>query len=242
MNKISFIIPVCNEYRTIEKAINEVLLLKKIKKQIIIVDNASTDGTRKIIKKFYNKKNVQIIFNKINKGYGNSIIKSLKLVNGKFIYIQYADLEYDIRVINKMLEITNKFNLDAVFGSRLLNIKNYLILFSKLQKKPSYLATIICTFLINIFYKRKFTDIIGAKFYRTSSIKKIKLKSLGQNFDFELVSKMIKKNYKIRETLVKYNQRKIPIAVSINRIKEKKIKFYHLFFAIFIIIKIKFFE
>ena len=242
MFKISFIIPVCNEVRTIEKAIKEVLSLQRIKKQIIIIDNASNDGTKKIIKKFKKIKKVKLIFNKINKGYGNSIIKALKLVDGDYTYIQYADLEYDISVINKMLTIVKNHNVDAVFGSRLFSSKSYQDIFKKVKKKPSFIATIVCTFLLNILYKKKFTDIIGAKFYKTSSIKKIKLKSLGQNFDFELVSKMLKQNCNIKETLVNYNQRKIPITDAINRIREKKIKFYHLFFAIYIILKIKFFE
>ena len=76
-----------------------------------------------------------------------------------------------------MLEFIVEKNLDVVFGSR-LKASNWTIkeLIKLIIKKPSYLATIICTYLINIFYKKNFTDIIGTKFYKISSLKKIEIK------------------------------------------------------------------
>ena len=129
-----------------------------------------------------------------------------------------------------MLNLAFTGNLDVIFGSRLKNEKNILKI---LSKKPSYLATIICTFLINFFYKKKFTDIIGTKLYKKNSIKKILPKTKGQGFDFELVSLICKNNLKIEETYVEY----VPRANS----TEKKIKFYHMFNALYAIFKIKYF-
>jgi hypothetical protein len=102
------------------------------------------------------------------------------------------------------------------------------------MKKPSYLATIICTFLINKFYGKNFTDIIGAKLYRVNTIKKIPINSYQQGFDFEFISRICKKKYKIGEVSIKYKPR-------INS-SEKKIKFYHMFIALYCIFKVKFFE
>ena len=129
-----------------------------------------------------------------------------------------------------MLDLAIENDCDAIFGSRLKDKNNILKL---LVNKPSYLATIVCTFLINIFYKKKFTDIIGTKLYKKDSIMKILPKTKGQGFDFELVSLICKNQLKIEETYVDYVPRE--------NSKEKKIKFYHMFNALYEIFKVKFF-
>ena len=88
--------------------------------------------------------------------------------------------------------------------------------------------------LINKFYNRKFTDIIGAKLYKIKSIKKIPINSYHMGFDFEFISRICKNNYKIGEVYIKYKPREIS--------KDKKIKFYHMFIAFYEIFKVKFFE
>jgi|TARA_B110000037_G_scaffold218463_1_gene281515 glycosyltransferase involved in cell wall biosynthesis len=226
---LSYIIPVYNEQRTLDKSIQDIIKLP-IEKEIIIIDNGSTDGSVDIIKKYQYEDNINIIYKQNNLGFGDSIQKGFDLAKGKYIFIQYADLEYDHLSSLSMLNLAFTGNLDVIFGSRLKNEKNILKI---LSKKPSYLATIICTFLINFFYKKKFTDIIGTKLYKKNSIKKILPKTKGQGFDFELVSLICKNNLKIEETYVEY----VPRANS----TEKKIKFYHMFNALYAIFKIKYF-
>jgi hypothetical protein len=101
-------------------------------------------------------------------------------------------------------------------------------------KKPAYMATIICTFLINKFYSKNFTDIIGGKFYKTSSVKRIPIDSFHAGFDFEFFSRICKKNLKIKEIFIKYKPRKFS--------SEKKIKFYHMLSALYEIFKVKLFN
>ena len=130
-----------------------------------------------------------------------------------------------------MMNYAIKNNFDIVFGSRLKNKKSIMKL---VYEKPSYLATILTTFLINIFYKKKFTDIIGAKLYKKDSVKNIPSNSFHTGFDFEFISRACKRNLKIGEISIKYKPR-------INS-KDKKIKFYHIFNALYEIFKVKIFE
>jgi glycosyltransferase involved in cell wall biosynthesis len=232
MKKITYLIPVYNEIRTVRRAIEDIINLKYHNKEIIIIDNGSTDGSQKIINTFKNNKIIKIILRKKNLGYGRTIDEGIKKAQGDYIFIQYADLEYDYKISTKMIQLAEKYQLDVIIGSRLKkgwekNIIKIII------KKPAYLATIICTFLINKFYNKNFTDIIGGKFYRTSSVKKIQINSYHTGFDFEFFSKICKKNFKIKEIFIKYKPRE--------HSSEKKIKFYHMVNALYEIFKVKFF-
>ena len=235
MNKISFIIPVFNEVKTVRKAIQEVLDLSIDNKELIIIDNGSNDGSVEEINYFQNFKNVKIFLKKNNTGYGSSIKKAIELSSGKYAYIQYADLEYDINSCFEMYEKSEINKFDVVFGSRFnQSLKINFNIFTTIKQKPSYLATFICTYLINFFYKKSFKDIIGGKFYNLKKLRQIKINSNGQGFDFELVSKLCKLNFNIGEIFVKYEPRK--------NSNEKKIKFYHMFVALYQIFKVKFFN
>jgi glycosyltransferase involved in cell wall biosynthesis len=231
---ITFLIPVFNEVKTVKKAIEETISLNISNKEIIIIDNGSTDGTPEIIKEYDDYENIKIIFQKKNLGFGNSIREGFLHSSKEFIYLQFGDLEYDINTSLEMLKKTQEQNLDAMFGSRLKNIKNLTQLFKTTFNNPAYLATLICTFLINFFYNKNFTDIIGAKLYRKDTVKYVLPKTSGQGFDFELVSLVCKKNLKVDEVYIKYKPRE--------NFSDKKIKFYHMFNAIYGILKVKFFN
>jgi glycosyltransferase involved in cell wall biosynthesis len=229
---ITYIIPVFNERKTVEKSIQDILDLK-LEKEIIIIDNNSTDGSKEIIQKFQNYQNIITVEKNQNLGFGHSIQKGFELAKGKYIFIQYADLEYDHLASLKMLKYAEKQEIDVVFASRLINLNKSKIL-QELIKKPSYLATLICTFLINFFYNKNLTDIIGTKLYNREKVTEFVPKNNGQGFDFEFVSVICKKNLLIKEMHIDYTPRKDS--------NEKKIKFYHMFNAIFEILKIKFFK
>lgn len=244
---ISYIIPVCNEVKTIAESIDQIINLNFENKEIIIIDNSSTDGTKEVLKKYMGLKDVKIILREKNFGFGASIVKGFEEAKGEFIYIQYADLEYDHLCSIKMLNLARETNADLILGSRLKKFTSFKGLINEVIKKPAYFATIICTFLINIFYKKKFTDIIGGKFYKTESIKKIIYNmginsGLGQTFDFELISRICKNNLRIDETNIEYKARKFTNVEKLKRVKEKKIFFAHILPAIYTIIKIKLFN
>jgi len=231
MLKITYVVTVYNEVKTVEKAIKDVISINYPNKEIIVIDNCSKDGSVEIIKKL-KKKILKIILRKKNIGFGNSIITGIKRATGDYIFIQYADLEYDHKRSIYMMNYAKNNNLDVVLGSRLKNNRQTII--KIIVNKPAYLATVICTFLINIFYGHKFTDIIGGKLYKTESIKMIKTNSYYEGFDFEFISRICKKKLKIGEVSIKYWPRK--------NSNEKKIKFYHMINALYEILKVKFFE
>jgi len=228
MKKITFLITVFNEVKTIEKAINDILSINFADKEIIIIDNASNDGSQKIIRKF---SNIKSILREKNLGYGSSVIEGIKCAKGKFIYIHNADLEYDYTKSLYMMELAERENLDIVLGSRIKNKNN---LFKNIKYNPTFLATYVTTFLINILYQKNFTDIIGSKLYRVDSIKNIKVDFLHEGFDFGFMSRACKENYKINEIMVDYKPRE--------NFSEKKIKWYHMFVALFAIFKVKFID
>lgn len=229
---ITFLIPVFNEVKTVKKAIEETISLNISNKEIIIIDNGSTDGTPEIIKDYKDHENIKIILQKKNLGFGNSIREGFLQSSKEFIYLQFGDLEYDINTSLEMLKKTQEQNLDAMFGSRLKNLNNLTQVCKTTFNNPAYLATLICTFLINFFYNKNFTDIIGAKLYRKETVKHVLPKTSGQGFDFELVSFLCKRNLNIDEVFIKYKPRE--------NFSDKKIKFYHMFNAIYGILKVKF--
>ena len=218
---------VYNEVRTIKKAIQDVVDINYKKKEIIVIDNGSTDGSQDIIKKF---KNIKKVLRKKNLGAGMTVADGIKKAKGDYIYIQFSDLEYDHFKSLDMLSYAKKNNLDIVLGSRLKNKD----IWKELLKKKSYLATIFTTFIINKFYNKKFTDIIGSKLYKTAAVRKIPINSYGAGFDWEFISRACKRNLKIGEISIKYKPR-------LNQ-NEKKIRIYNIFNAIYELIKVKIFK
>ena len=116
---ISYLIPVLNEIKTVKKSIRQAINIPIKDKEIIIIDNASEDNSEKIIKYFSKHKNITTILRKKNLGYGASIDEGTRVAKGRYIYIHYADLEYDIRASLKMLKLAKKKKLVVVFASSL---------------------------------------------------------------------------------------------------------------------------
>jgi dolichol-phosphate mannosyltransferase len=203
--KLTVVVTVFNEQETISKAIEQVKALN-IEKQIIIVDNCSTDGTIEVLRKLQDPA-LEIVYQPMNFGYARSVSLGVRLAQGEYVYVHNSDLEYDPSCVYGMLDLAEKQGLDAVFGSRLVN-RSSESKFKIIKERPFYLGTIITTFLINLFYGRKLTDIIGARFYRVSSFKKLNLQSSDIGFDFEIASKLCKYNFKFKEVPVNYEPRR----------------------------------
>ena len=227
--KLSIIVTCFNEKNTILKAIDEARKLS-FKKEIIIVDNCSTDGSRELLQNLKDD-NIRIIFQPKNYGYGQSVKTGASLSSGDYIYVHYSDLEYDIECAKRMMDIAETKNLDVVFGSRLFDNKKSVA--ALIRERPYYLGTIATTFLINFLYGKKFTDIIGTRLYRTSSFKKLNIKSVGMDFDFEVVSRVCKAGLSLEEVPVSYKPR--------SSREGKKIKPLDIVPAILTIFKVKFF-
>lgn len=230
--EITYLIPVFNEIKTVKESIIQAIKIPIKNKEIIVVDNNSTDGSAEVIKKFLKFKNVKLILRKKNMGYGPSIDEGTRIAKGKYIYIHYSDLEYDIKTSMKMLRIAKQKNLDAVFASRLIKkLKNKNII-NIIIERPYYLASFILTKLINILFKKKFTDIIGTKLYKKKTVVNILPNKNNISFDLELDAILCKKQFKTEEIFIKYKARK--------NIMEKKVKWWFIFNFIVGIFKVRF--
>ena len=203
--KLTINISCFNEKPTILKAIEEAKALK-INKEIIIIDNCSTDGTKEILTALKSDKELKIILHPKNMGAGYSGWEGLCLAQGDYVYGPGADLEYKMEDALKMIDKMENEGLDVVFGSRLLS-KTDVPRLKLIKERPFWLGTIIATFLINLLHGKHFTDVIGTNLIKTSILKRINCKANSQAFAFELVSKFCKGRYKIGEVPVYYNPR-----------------------------------
>lgn len=200
--QLSIIICVFNEINTVGKIlekIDKIELPSNLEKEIIIIDNNSTDGTKEFLKSLLNHNKYKIIFKDKNYGKGNSIITGIKEASGNLIVFQDADLEYDPNNYAKLVNYLNKNKLDAVFGSRIMHDEDYF--YYKLNR----FAVVNLTRLINFLFNGKFTDVAtNHKLVKTEVLKKLNLKSKGFNLDFEISLKLAKYGFKCGEIPIQY--------------------------------------
>jgi len=226
---ISIIIPCFNEKKYIEEIIKRVLDQNNINKEIIIVDDGSTDGTTEILKKNIENKVNKIIYLEKNFGKGNAIKEAIKFVNGEIILIQDADLEYNPKDYNKMIAPFISNDADVVYGSRFItNDSRRVIYFA------NTVANKILTFFLNSLLNLNFTDVeTGYKAFKTELAKKIYLNEKGFGFEIEITMKLSKIKPIFYEVGISYSGRTIS--------EGKKIRMKHFFEAIYCIIKYKLF-
>ena len=224
--KLSIIIPCYNEKQTIEKIVSKILKVN-IKKEIIIVDDCSNDGTVNIIKTI-NNSNIKKIFHKKNLGKGAAIKTAKKHVSGDVILIQDADLEYFpsdyIRLLNPIISKKSK----VVYGSRVLGRSQNNN--SKFTSNIRILGNFLLTKLSNFINNQNLTDAHTCyKVFDKKIFKKITLKELDFRFCPEVTCKISNLNEKIVEVPIKYNGRSIEHG--------KKIRLKDAFLAVICLIK-----
>ncbi|MDD5129560.1 MAG: glycosyltransferase family 2 protein [Candidatus Omnitrophica bacterium] len=228
--KLTILIFCFNEKSTISSVIEDAKQIT-LDKEIIVIDNFSTDGTREILKTYSEDKALKIILHDKNMGAGYSVREGIALAQGDYLYAPGADLEYKMDDVYKMVEKLEKEKLDVVFGSRLSGRKEVSTI-ELIKERPYWLGTIIATFLINLFYGRKFTDIIATKLIKADILKNLGCQASDPSFEFELVSRLCKKKYKIGELPVWYKAR--------SHREGKTIKAIHMLPALWAIFRIKF--
>jgi len=228
MKKLSIIIPVYNEQATITELINKVkaVKLKNLTKEIIVVDDGSTDNSVQLIRLAQKKHSSLKTFSlPINLGKGAAIRLGLKHATGDIIIIQDADLELNPQEFHLLLEpiLTNKAKI--VYGSRILGSH-------KIPFK-SWLATKLTSGLTSLLYGQWISDINTAyKAFTKSVNQKISLRSVQFEFEAEFTAKVLKQGFKILEVPVSYHPR--------TQHEGKKIRFRDGLDLIFTIIKYRF--
>ena len=199
--KLSVVIPVYNEKKTLNELILRVEAVS-IDKEVIIIDDASTDGTRDLLKKYEKKEGFEVIYQPKNKGKGAALRAGFEIVKGEVIIIQDADLEYNPKDFHVLLEPIFDKRADVVYGSRFLGGSHRVLFFWH------YLANKFLTTLSNMFTNINLTDMeTGYKAFRREVIESISLKSNRFGFEPEFTMKVAQRKFVIYEVPISYDGR-----------------------------------
>ncbi len=230
MRKLSIIIPVFNEEKTIAEIIDKVWRqpLENWKKEIIIVNDGSTDSTEKILQDLTNKFDFILLKHQKNSGKGAAITTALPRASGDYIIIQDADLEYDPTDWPKMLKELENPEIKAVFGSRKMK-----------PERRGYahfvLGVRFLTFLTNFLFNGSLTDIYTCyKLISLELMKSLNLTAPGFEIETEITTKILKRGLFIKEVPINYFPRSFK--------EGKKIKFYDGLTGVWTIVKNRFFK
>ena len=203
--KLSIIIPAFNEERTIHhilQKVNDVQLIGGVEKEVIIVNDCSTDQTREAVQKFISQYSyMKYVEHAVNKGKGAAIHTGIKEAAGDFVIVQDADLEYDPNEINILLKPIIDGFADVVYGSRFIGGNPHRILFFWHS-----IGNKILTTLSNMFTNLNLTDMETCyKLFRAGIIKDISLQENRFGFEPEVTAKISRvKNIRIYEVGISY--------------------------------------
>ena len=198
--KLSVVMPVYNEINTIGEIIRRVLKVD-LEKELVIVDDGSTDGTRDFLAQLTDPR-VRIFLQSVNQGKGAAVRRGIAEASGEVIIIQDADLEYNPQDYHRMLELIESGHADVVYGSR------YRMESSKVHLFWHSLGNKMLTLFSNMFTNLNLTDMeVCYKMFRADVIKKIKLKSNRFGFEPEVTAKIAKLNCRVCEVPINYEGR-----------------------------------
>lgn len=208
--KLSIIIPVYNEEKTVAQILRQVMdidLGEKIEKEIIVVDDGSFDTTAQILKHPDFKK-LKVIRHKNNLGKGAAVRTGFKVSTGELLIIQDADLEYNPEDFTRLIEPIIDNGAKVVYGTRL---KNYEVKLWGKDKTPllsHWFGNKLLTFLTNLLYRSNLTDMETCyKLFTKEALKDLKLKSNRFEIEPEITAKVLKRGYKIVEVPIKVTPR-----------------------------------
>jgi len=228
MNKVTVLVPIFNEVNTLKT------ILKKIEeanfcgleKEIILIDDFSTDGTREILEELKDK--YPIYYHEKNQGKGAALRTGLKHVTGDIVIIQDADLEYDPVDYEPLIQLILDGRADVAYGSRLTgSMPSRSFMFTHL------LGNKLLTLMTNILYNTTLTDMETCyKAFKAEFIKDIKIKSNRFDFEPEITAKVLKKGARLYELPISYYGREYD--------EGKKITWKDGFHAILALIKYRF--
>jgi len=226
---LSIVIPVFNEKDTLLKIIKKIDELPlSLERELILVDDGSTDGSKEILKNLETREDCKVIYKEKNTGKGDSLKIGFKKSKGDYVIVQDADLEYDPKDYLKLIEEIKKNNNTVVYGSRFSgNYKDMSVL--------HYYGNKFLTVVTNILFGVKLTDMETCyKLFPGELIRNLQLKANRFDFEPEITAKIIKNKYKIVEVPISYYGR--------THFEGKKITWFDGFNAIWSLIKFKLYD
>ncbi len=202
--KLSIVIPVYNEVSSVVEVLSEILTLK-LDKEIIVVDDGSTDGTRELLQKFSNEnQNIKLILSEKNGGKGTALREGFKHAQGVYTVVQDADFEYDPHDLEKMLDYAVTYNADVVFGNRFHDQR----FFEGMDWKNFLGNNVVLPIMASLLYGQYIPDEATCyKMFKTDLLKSINLECKRFEFCPEVTAKVRKKHIKIHFVPVKYMPR-----------------------------------
>ena len=203
MVKLSIVIPVYNEIKTLEEVINTVRAVPlKVEKEIVLVDDCSKDGTRDLLERLQKEhSDLNVAFHEVNQGKGAALRTGFKQATGDIVIIQDADLEYDPNEYPQLLEPILKGRADVVFGSRFLGGGAHRVVYYW-----HYMGNRLLTTFSNMMTDLNLTDMeVCYKVFRKEVLETIDIKENRFGFEVEITAKVAKaKNWRIYEVPISY--------------------------------------
>lgn len=219
--KLSIIIPAYNELNTILEVIRRVQK-ERHEKEIIIVDDGSTDGTTDLLQQVKSE-NIKILFNNTNKGKGYAIRAAIKYITGDIVIIQDADLEYYPDEYDILIEKIIQGKADVVYGSRFLGAHRVFYFYH-------YLGNLVLNFIANFLLNTNLTDLMtGYKVFKASVLRKLVLQANGFGIETEITAEVFKRRFRVYEVPITYEGRGYE--------EGKKIRWVNFFTCIYWLIK-----
>jgi glycosyltransferase involved in cell wall biosynthesis len=224
--KFSIIIPVYNERATVAKLLDMVIGvdLPGVEKELVIVEGASNDGTREIVREYERKPGISVIYEDAPRGKGAAVRAGIKRVTGDVVLIQDGDLEYSVDDYAKVLAPIQRGEADVVFGSRVMTSPQHWQFrrfhgFERIYGLFVNFGGVLFTTMFNLLYGTRISD--GAtmfKVFQAKALKEINLRSNYFDYDWEISAKLAKKGLRFTDVPVLYKAR--------SRAEGKKIRFF----------------
>ena len=197
---LSVVMPVFNERRTIEEIIHRVLAVR-MRLQLIVVDDVSTDGTTEILERLQKELGFVLLRQPRNTGKGAALRRGFGAVTGDMVIIQDADLEYSPEEYPLLTHLITSGRADVVFGSRFLGTHRVFLL-------THYLGNRLLTFMTNVLYNTMLSDMETCyKVMRTDVLRSMELKSNGFGIEPEITAKVFKRRFRVYEVPISYDGR-----------------------------------